>query len=388
MTRGSRPVVPALLLALALNGCVNLPRSGPSTMTLRQTADAQIADTGFSVLTVDAPVLDALGKVAPTTLSTLPTTARPEVDRLGIGDVLAVQVYEAGPGGLFSPIQSTTSALIGTGPGQFGRLVVDRDGKIFIPYAGTIEVAGRTPAEVQALISARLQGKAIRPQVVVMLASNASNTAMVGGLVKAPGRVPLTLAAEKISDVIALAGGSLREPQDCYVQLVRDGVARRVLLERVYNEPGENVFVQPNDQLQLVTRARSFTVFGATQKSGEIAFESTRLTLAQALARAGGLSDERADPSGIYLFRFELPQAAAELNLPGKPQPNGTVPVIYRVDLSRPDGFFIAQQFEMRESDVLYVPNATLSDVSKFTVFLRTFTSLAYDVRAVQYFSQ
>jgi len=41
------------------------------------------------------------------------------------------------------------------------------------------------------------------------------------------------------------------------------------------------------------------------------------------------------------------------------------VPVIYRLDLSVPDGFFVAQQFPVMNRDVIYVSNAPFTDVQK-----------------------
>ena len=41
------------------------------------------------------------------------------------------------------------------------------------------------------------------------------------------------------------------------------------------------------------------------------------------------------------------------------------VPVIYRLDLSDPNGFFMAQQFPITNRDVIYVSNAPFTDVQK-----------------------
>ena len=37
----------------------------------------------------------------------------------------------------------------------------------------------------------------------------------------------------------------------------------------------------------------------------QVTFGAEKVTLAEALAKAGGLLDLRADPAGVFLFRFE-----------------------------------------------------------------------------------
>jgi protein involved in polysaccharide export with SLBB domain len=74
---------------------------------------------------------------------------------LGIGDVVSVTIFEAGPGGLFVPNEP------GARPGNFVTLpnqVVDTNGNITVPFAGTIRALGRTQSEVQEAINEALRG--------------------------------------------------------------------------------------------------------------------------------------------------------------------------------------------------------------------------------------
>jgi hypothetical protein len=73
---------------------------------------------------------------------------------LGIGDVVSVTIFEAEPGGLFIPSEP------GARPGNFVTLpdqMVDSNGNITVPYAGTIRAVGRTPSEVQQAITEALK---------------------------------------------------------------------------------------------------------------------------------------------------------------------------------------------------------------------------------------
>jgi len=72
---------------------------------------------------------------------------------LGIGDVVSVTIFEP-PGGLLVPSDA------GARPGNFVTLpnqIVDSNGNITVPYAGTIRAAGRTPSEVQQAINEALR---------------------------------------------------------------------------------------------------------------------------------------------------------------------------------------------------------------------------------------
>jgi polysaccharide export outer membrane protein len=111
----------------------------------------------------------------------------------------------------------------------------------------------------------------------------------------------------------------------------------------------------------------SFTSLGSTGTSAEVPFEGTGLTLAQALGRVGGLKDDRADIRGVFIFRFEDPEAMnPAVAATARRTPDGKIPVIYRVNLRDPSSFFVAQSFPIKNKDVLYVSSAPLSDFARF----------------------
>jgi polysaccharide export outer membrane protein len=117
---------------------------------------------------------------------------------------------------------------------------------------------------------------------------------------------------------------------------------------------------------------------GASGNSAEIPFESTGLTLAQALGRIGGLRDDRANARGVFVFRLETPAAVdPSIAATARRTPDGRIPVIYRVDLNDPSSFFVAQSFPIRDKDVLYVSSAPLSDLQKFVGMV---SSMAFTV--------
>jgi polysaccharide export outer membrane protein len=112
-------------------------------------------------------------------------------------------------------------------------------------------------------------------------------------------------------------------------------------------------------------------------------FEAQGITLAQALGRAGGLQDQRADARGVFIFRFEDPAwvPGSKPNAPKNAQ--GKVPVVYRVDLKDPASFFAAQDFPMRHKDVVYVANSPAAELQKFLNIVGSVAGPILTLRAV-----
>ena len=189
-----------MLVVLGVAGCASLPRSGPSTAeVIDRFKDGSTADggnpLGVRLVDLSPKLMPVLGEPRPSSFTQLePVRAGAQVDRIGPGDILAISIYEAGPG-LFTsarPPGSTDSAT--SGAENLPRVQVDRAGRITVPFAGQVSVAGRTATEVESIIQNRLAAKAAEPQVIVTVVSGDTNTVMVSGDVKNPGRRQLTLA--------------------------------------------------------------------------------------------------------------------------------------------------------------------------------------------------
>ena len=68
----------------------------------------------------------------------------------------------------------------------------DASGRISFPLAGVVEAAGRTPAEVEAILKERLRSRFVRdPQVTVNLKETVSQVITVDGQVREPGLYPV-----------------------------------------------------------------------------------------------------------------------------------------------------------------------------------------------------
>ncbi len=362
------PAAIALGSALFVGSCSLLPGSGPSGEAMTQSA-APVAETGeqaFALVEIDDFALDILARrPAPSFRAYFGDRRPPATQAIGVGDVLQITIWEAASGGLFS---SPVADRLSPGPrsAAIPEQVVGRDGAITVPYAGRVLVAGRTQQQVEAAIIERLRGKAIEPQALVSLARNVSNTVTVTGEVATGARVPLTLRGDRVLDVIAAAGGYRSPAHETFINLTRDGRTLRAPIQALIEHPGENIFVRPGDVITVERTPRTFTVAGALGANALVPFDARGLTLEEAIGKAGGLQDLRADPENVFVLRYEptllarqFPQSSPALLA----QP--AAPVVYHLNLRDPRAMFEARRFVMRDKDIIYVSNAPLTEIGK-----------------------
>lgn len=164
--------------------------------------------------------------------------------------------------------------------------MVQPNGKGAIPYVGEVRLAGLTLEMARQGIGEALKGKAVEPDVIVTSLDTASRNVTVTGAVNIAAVVPLNLSGEQLTDVITKAGGVRGETYDTFVTVTRGNKSGTILMSTLINNPAENIWVRPGDEITLVNDPRQFTVLGAVSK------QPTALRLPRSqLDRGGG--DER-----------------------------------------------------------------------------------------------
>lgn len=371
----------AVTAMLSMAACSTLGQGGPSSSAIIKADGVLVGNSQIKVIDVtDAVARRVMQAQRLPLLSEAIGDAAPTDTVIGRGDLLQVTIWEAPPAVLFGGNTSFGGGngggmgASGTAVGQSStipEMMVDEGGRIRLPFVGVVRAAGLTPPQVEREIASRLRGMAHDPQVSVRIAQNVSSTVAVLGDVTTSGRIPITPRGERLLDAIAAAGGVTQAVGKVSVQVSRDGREALVPLEAVIRDPNQNIRLGPNDVVTVLFQPFKFTALGATNTSAEIPFESTGITLAEALGRVGGLKDERANVRGAFIFRFEDPAALDPVVAATSPRTSdGRVPVIYRVDLRNPATLFAAQNFPMRNKDVLYVSTAPLSDLQRFVSIL------------------
>lgn len=356
---GIGSVVCLLVVIFAgLSGCSGLPSEGPSAAQIEHQGD----ENEYVIVDVDADVVRTLADLNPYGLSQRfnRTNAAHRRNVVGVGDVLTVSIWEADKGGLFSSEGGNHT--------DFDSVVVDAKGRISLPYAGAIKVAGMTPNRIQANIIKRLEGKTIEPQVIVNVKQDDNNAITLSGDVSTPGRYSLALRGDRLIDVIAKAGGTKFPARETYVTFIRGDVQAVQLLSTVMETTAENIYVARGDQIYLTHDPKRYTALGAVTKPGIYTFESARVTVLEAVASAGGLLDHRADSTGLFVFRYERPATLDKMHVDHSRAVRGgggRIPVIYRINMQHAKSYFYAQSFVLQNRDSVFVANADTAQLEK-----------------------
>ncbi len=367
-----------LLAGTMLSGCATLPSSGPTAAQIVKRANDKQNEFTFDIVPLDSKAVEALNSAqsariaANVSLATLDMPSRPET--LGPGDVLNIDIYEVGVS-LFS--RGGAAQLDAFDPSAHGEkfpaVTIDPTGAITLPFIGSMFVAGLTPSEVEAQINRRLSTKSQHPQAMVTIAKNMSRTVIIAGNVNKPGRYDLTSNRERLLDAVALAGGATGTTEDTVVRFERSARTIEQRLDSIRSGTQDDLVLAPRDYIELLQRPRSFTVFGATGKVSQVSFATGSISLAEALARVQGPSDASADPTAIFIFRYE---DATQNRGQGKP-------VIYRLNMMQPASYFLAQRVAMQDKDVIYIANAAANQPSKLVGIINQLFSPFLTARAL-----
>ena len=144
-------------------------------------------------------------------------------------------------------------------------------------------------------------------------------------------------------------------------------------------EPGNNIWTHPGDTIYLYREPPTFLAFGALGVQRQIPFEAWRISLAEAVAKAGGLNDAQADPTSVFLYRGETRDTVEAMGYDTSQFTGPIIPVVYNLNLRDPATHFLTTTFEMRNKDVVYVSNSGAVETAKFRNFMATLYGTATD---------
>lgn len=367
-----------LTIVAILGGCSTLPRDGPTGSAVERGASSPEAAGSYVIVDLDYATSERIKAQPREFLGSLVDGEAPGASNLiGPGDVLSVSIFD--PSGSLFGSGGSTSTGVRSGNQTLPGVTVDSNGSVTIPFAGQVQVAGRTTTDAGAAIRRALAGRVGNPQVVVALAENSYNTVTVLGEVRQPGRAALGTNSDRIVDIIANRGGVARTPEDVTVTVRRNGQTFSAPLTVVTSDFGENIRLIRGDQINLVYTPRHFSTFGALGAVTQVEMGAGPLNLAGAISKVGGLDTNSANARSVLVFRFERPEVAAALGLT-QPATTRGVPVVYRLNLEEAQGLFIANNFEIQPDDIFYVPRSGSAELGKFFTLVRTITGAIYDV--------
>ncbi len=367
--------------ALCIAACLVLPGACSTVPTQGPTRQAVIdggtrPDAPYLLMPIsDFTVQELSHFPGPSLYGKFGDYRKPALYTVGVGDTIDVSVFEAAGGGLFQqPV--TTQNSTGSHSAQIPPQVVQRDGSITVPYAGRVSVVGKTTPEIEKTIVTQLTGKAIEPQAIVTIDKSLSNAITVNGEVVRGQRLQLSTRGDRMIDVIAEAGGLNAPANETFLELTRGGKTVEVPFQSILNNPRENIYARPGDTLTVVRYPLTYTAVGATSRNAVITFDAVGISLEEAIAKAQGLLDLRADPEGVFVLRYE--PVAVVRNFPGLTPAQAAlnlVPVIYYTNMREPRALFLARKFAVHDKDIVYVSNSPFSDLQKLLQLVGTISA-------------
>ena len=336
----------AALSSMTLLAACALPRSGPNKNEIYKGSVERGGNT--HVLFVNDHVARASSYTPSYGFGSDFLSARAVgADEIRPGDVLGLTIWENVDDGLLASMGQSNTPL--------QELQVDSGGYIFVPYAGRVRAAGNTPDELRQIITRQLETQTPDPQVTVTRVAGNGATVSVIGKVGGQGVFPIERPTRTLSAMLAQAGGVTVDADIAVVTVKRGNNTGRIWLRDLYANPRNDVALRPGDVILVEEDQRSFTALGALGGQTKVPLGSEEINAIEAIALVGGLSSNLADPTGVFVLRDE-PQSVARKVL-GK-DVYGDQRMAYVLDLTRPNGLFLARDFLIRDSDTVYVTEA------------------------------
>ncbi len=270
--------------------------------------------------------------------------------RLGPGDVLTVTV-------LRHPELSVD------------QVVVTRDGRIQLPIAGDIQVAGKTLSEASAAVAQALSGRLVNPEVTITVKQPRAASVFVLGSVAKPGIYELQ-PGWRVIEALTAAGGLIGRPEMISGSLFRQDNRTLPLDLPTIVKNGSlpaNLALQPGDVISLSERTIRVSIAGQVQKPG-LCDVPLGAGVVEAVAAAGGtapgaaLSKVRVQRANgtvvpVDLFRvLVLGEAQGDTKL--EPQdliivPQSTAKVAVLGSVNRPGYFDIEESAAPKVTDAM-----------------------------------
>jgi polysaccharide biosynthesis/export protein len=365
-SRGARYLV-LVTVVVSVAGC-GLPRSGPNK---REIFSSSVLEKGDAfVVSVNDRVTRATAVVPSLEFSkSFQAAGRIGADTLQPGDVLSLQIFENVKD---EPLLSVAGERVSV----LTDVQVDDKGNIFVPYAGTIKAAGRTPDQLRADITKELDTQTPDPQILVSRVAGDGSAVSVTGGVAGPGVYPIERPSRTLLGMLSRAGGVAIEPAVAQVRVTRGRSTHKIWLQDLYENPALDIALRPGDKIVVEEDRRAYVALGATGTQTRVPFDTQTLSAIEAIAQVGGLNTNLADPTGVFVFRNE-PDVIANKVL-GRSDLTGDQRMVYVLDLTQPMGMFHARDFVIRDGDTVYVTEAPFVQWQK-TISAITGTATAAD---------
>ncbi|MEM9843911.1 MAG: polysaccharide biosynthesis/export family protein [Pseudomonadota bacterium] len=344
----------AALAVLSLVAACSIPRTGP---TKSEIYSGSVERAGDSFIVVVNDRVTRATAVTPTLgfSDEFRNAGLVGSDTIRPGDTLSLTIWENVDDGLLSGIEGNATTL--------QQVQVDGGGFIFVPYAGRIRAAGNSPEALRQIITDKLDEQTPDPQVEVRRLAGDGATVTLVGAVGAQGVYPIERPTRTLSAMLAAAGGVTIEPEIAQVIVIRGSQRSQVWFQDLFDHPELDIALRGGDRILVDVDTRAFTAIGATSGQARLPFPSPTISAVEAIAQVGGLNTAISDPTGVFVLRNEPAEVANQVL--GRNDLVGAQRLVYVLDLTQPNGIFLARDFAIRDQDTLYVTEAPWAQWSK-----------------------
>lgn len=266
---------------------------------------------------------------------------------------------------LISPGDTLSITVLGE-PDYSKQVIVDDDGRIFLPLVKDVSAGGKTTAQVADAVAEAL-GKFLKnPDVTVELVQKARKQVTVTGQVQNPGVYPLERGT-RLMEVVGLAGGFTQTADTAKVAVTRRGQAEAVTCDLKTFLAGRteeaNLVLQDGDVILVPDSSPTLGtvfVYGTVRQPGQPIQIREGMRVSQAVSAAGGIIPEQADTSRAILKRA------------GQADP-------VQIDLAKALSGDPSADLTLEPGDTITVP--TLETTGTFTIYGAVANSGEYPLR-------
>ena len=293
--------------------------------------------------------------------------AKPYV--IGPGDVLNIVIWDHPELNLVAAASSTTTdtaSLSSVGNGYN----VSADGFIQFPFAGRLKLGGLTESQARQELVNRLGRYLKNPDITLRIQAYRSGRVYVEGEVRLPGIQSVNDIPMTLPEAIGRAGGFSVAGDRSTVGVNRGGNTTLInlpQLARLGINPG-SILLAGGDIVQVFSSEESKVyVLGEVTQPKALLLRNSRMTLSEALGEAGGVSQISGDPRQIFVLR------------------NGGAgnAEIYHLNAQTPAAYALAQGFELKARDVVFVDPTSLVRWNRVISLLLPSAQLGDTTRAV-----
>lgn len=271
---------------------------------------------------------------------------------IGNGDILSIIVWDH-PELAMPAIAAAQATAAGAESGSVPGFAVDQNGMVQFPYAGLLKLAGLTEAQARDVLTAKLGQYFRKPHLTLRVQAYRSQRVYLSGEVKTPGiqainDIPMTLA-----EALSRAGGVLEGGDASRIEVTRNGANYMVNLPSLVSRgmgPAGGILLTSGDAVRVFARDDSKVfVLGEVSRPVTLALRDGRMTLSEALGEAGGLNPLTSDARQVYVVRGAAGDGDA------------AQPQVYHLDARSPAAFMLANNFQLKARDVVYIDAAPLA---------------------------